>query len=226
MQHRTARKMDGFDRRFAEVIEPILRSQNFAESAPYRFTRVSPEGEDVIYFEIYSDCFYVRVAYRPSYMDEVESLIPMPVSFDKLGFFKYLTPICFENRPRKFPIKSSEACEKSMHLVERGLTEHAFQMLSHLKRPGIYADWTSLDSPLYYARAHEFAGAYTRAKEGYDEVLRRLLLCWNLGSLRDFLQFRGAREFVYVCLKLDCEKTKRSQVMEGLGYYPNIEKMK
>lgn len=49
------------------------------------------------------------------------------------------------------------------------------------------------------------------------------LACWETLTFTKFVEFEGAREFVYLCLKLRRELDKCERVMEALKFRPNVE---
>jgi hypothetical protein len=61
-----------------------------------------------------------------------------------------------------------------------------------------------------------------RAKEAYEEQMRRELLVWSMSTLNEFVASEGARAYVYLCLKLGREQERCRSVMEALKYYPDV----
>ena len=104
----------------------------------------------------------------------------------------------------------------------QGLKTHALDWLTSLHDPVRYADAVPPTAIIYVARANEVAGRLSRAREAYEEAMRRLLACWEMGTFREFVDFEGAREFVYVCLKLGRELDKGERVSEAIKYRPQV----
>jgi hypothetical protein len=75
---------------------------------------------------------------------------------------------------------------------------------------------------MYVARANEVARRNERAREAYEEQMCRELGCWNSLSISEFIKFEGAREFVYLCLKLGRELDKCERVMEAIKFRPQV----
>jgi hypothetical protein len=76
---------------------------------------------------------------------------------------------------------------------------------------------------MYVARANEVAGRMERAREAYEEQMRRELGCWEMSTFSEFTRFEGAREFVYLCLKLGRELDKCERIMEAIKFRPQVE---
>jgi hypothetical protein len=62
-----------------------------------------------------------------------------------------------------------------------------------------------------------------RAREAYEEMMRREMACWEMSTFTGFVEFEGAREFVYLCLKLRRELDKCERVMDALKFRPSVE---
>jgi len=67
------------------------------------------------------------------------------------------------------------------------------------------------------------AGRKERAREAYEDQMRRELECWEILTFSEFTKFEGARTFVYLCLKLDRELDKCERVMKAMRFRPQIE---
>jgi hypothetical protein len=103
------------------------------------------------------------------------------------------------------------------------LKTHAQDWLISLRDPTRYADAVPSTAIMYVARANEVAGRLNRAREAYEEAMRRLLACWAMSTFGAFVEFEGARQFVYVCLKLGRESEKCERVMDAIKYRPHVE---
>ena len=99
---------------------------------------------------------------------------------------------------------------------------HALDWLESLRDPARYADAMPPTALMYVARANEIAGGLDAARNAYEEMMRRLLSCWEMSTFRAFVEFVGARQFVYVCLKLGRETEACERVMEAIKYRPHV----
>jgi hypothetical protein len=221
---RTARRFDTFDRRFDEKVAAILRSAGFDECQPYIFTRPDVEGDDVIHFDVEGKSFIVEMAYRPRYMDEIDELFvrSRPPMEPQVGAFSYLAPTCMTHRPKEYPCKLAARRDHSFDLVANGLRRHALAWLTSLRDPVTYADNVAPTAIMYVARANEVAGRLDLALAAYREAMRRELIIFRDASLREFVESDGAREFVYLCLKLGEERDKCEIVANAIKYRPKV----
>jgi hypothetical protein len=223
LSSRTARHFDAFDKRFDNIVAPILISSGFSETRPYVFTRQDSLGQDVVYFDIEAKSFIVHASFRPQYMNEIDRLYDRLPDEPVLGAASYLAPTCMTHRPKLFPCRLAAKRDHSFSLVGQGLTTHALSWLSSLRVPVCYADAVPPTMMMYVGRASEVAKRLDRAKEAYEEQLRRCLLVWNSSSFTDFVGCEGARAFVYLCLKLDREHDKCTQVMASIKFHPDVQ---
>src|SRR5687768_15168111 len=96
IRSRTARRDDAFDRRFDEVVMPVLLGAGFNEAQPYVFARSDSSGRDIAYFDVEGKSFIVHLGHRPHYMEEIDGLFErllLPKEPD-IGACAYLTPKC------------------------------------------------------------------------------------------------------------------------------------
>jgi hypothetical protein len=225
IRSRTARRFDAFDRRFDAVVAPILLGAGFTETQPYVFTRPDSSGTDLAYFDVEGKSFIVHLGYKPQYMEEIDRLFEhllLPKEPD-IGGSAYLTPKCMTHRPKEYPCKLAAQRDRSFDMVVQGLTTHVPGWLASLRVPVCYADAVPPTAMMYVARANEVAGRLDRAKEAYEEQMRRVLACWEMSTFAAFVKFEGAREFVYLCLKLGRELDKCERVMNALNFRPDVK---
>jgi hypothetical protein len=219
---RTARRFDAFDHRFDKVVAPVLLLSGFTETEPYLFTRLDPRGQDIFYFDIEAKSFIVFAAFRPHYMDEIDILYDRLPKQPKTGASSYLTPSRMIHRPKTFPCKVAARRDHSFELVARALKSHALDWLATLRDPVKYAESVAPTMMMYLGRANEVAGRLEQAREAYDEKFRRGITVWGISTFRQFTEFEGVREFVYLCLKLNRELDKCHQVMEAIKFRPTV----
>jgi hypothetical protein len=222
LTRRTVRALDAFDRRFDEVITPVLLKAGFTETQPYVFTRPDSSGHDVCYFDVAGKSFVVNLGYTPKYMEEIDQLFEHLIS-PVIGSTAYLTPKCMTHRPKVYGCGLATQRDCSFQMVVEGLTTHAMDWLASLRAPTCYADAVAPTAMMYVARANEVAGRIGRAREAYEDQMRRELGCWEMSTFTEFTKFEGAREFVYLCLKLGRELDKCEQVMEAINFRPRVE---
>jgi len=222
LSRRTVRLFDAFDHRFDEVVTPVLLNAGFTEAQPYFFTRPDSSGHDLCYFDVAGKSFVVRLGYAPRYMEEIDQLFE-PLMSPDTGGTAFLTPKCMTHRPKVYPRRLAAQRDRSFGMVVEGLTTHAMNWLASLRVPVCYADAVSPTAMMYVARANEVAGRIGRAREAYEEQMRRELACWDSCSFLEFTKFEGAREFVYLCLKLGRELDKCERVMEAIKFRPQVE---
>ena len=220
---RTARRFDAFDRRFDKVVTPVLLNAGFAETQPYVFTRVENLGQDVVYFDIEGKSFDVLVSFRPHYMNEIDELYDRLPKEPVLGAASYLAPTCVTHRPKGYPCRVAARRDHSFDLAVQGFTTHAFDWLASLRDPPRYADAVPPTMMMYLGRSNEVAGRGDRARDAYEEQMRRELLHWDKITFTQFAQGEGARPFVYLCLKLGRELEKCERVMEAIKFQPNVD---
>ncbi len=222
LSRRAARVFDAFDHRLDEVITPVLRELGFVEMQPYFFTRPDANGRDMCYFDVAGESFVVTLGYLPRYMEEIDRLYEhlIPPGY---GGTAYLTPKCMTHRPKIYCRRLAAQRDRSFRMVVEGLTTHAMNWLAALRVPVCYADAVPPTAMMYVARANEVAGRIGRAREAYEEHMRRELMCWNSLSFLEFTKFEGARVFVYLCLKLGRELDKCERVMEAISFRPQVE---
>jgi hypothetical protein len=65
-----------------------------------------------------------------------------------------------------------------------------------------------------------------RAKEAYEEQMRRALLVWSTSKFNEFVASEGARVYVYLCLKLGRELERCRSVMDALKFYPDVKTLR
>lgn len=225
IRSRTARRHDAFDRRFDTVLTPVLSGAGFTETQPYVFTRTDAGGRDIAYFDVEGKSFVVHLGYRPHYMEEIDQLFEhllLPKQPD-IGACSYLTPKCMTHRPKEYPCKLAPRRDRSFDMVAEGLTKHALDWLASLRDPVCFADSVPPTCLMHVGRANEVAGHLDRARQAYEEQMRREMACWEMLTFTGFLEFEGAREFVYLCLKLRRELDKCKRVMDALKFFPNVE---
>src|SRR5437660_10238956 len=226
LSSRTGRRFDAFDKRFDKIITPILTNWGLTETQPYVFTRADPLGQDVVYFDVEPKSFIVEISFRPTYMDEIDRLYDLLPKEPLLGAASYLTPTCMTHRPKEFPCRIAAGRDHSWSLVVQGLSAHALDWLSSLRVPVRYADAVPPTAMMYVARANEVAKRWDRAKEAYEEQMRRELLAWHGSTFNQFVTSEGARVFVYLCLKLEREQEKCRRVMDALKFCPHVEPLR
>ena len=219
---RTVRLFDAFDHRFNETIEPVLLNAGFTEKQPYLFTRPDSGGRDFCYFDVAGKSFTVHLGYTPRSMEEIDQLYEHLIS-PAYGGAAYLTPKCMTHRPKEYSYRLAALRDRSFGMVVEGLTTHAMNWLASLRVPVCYADAVAPTALMFVARANEVAGRIGRAKEAYEECMRRELACWETCSFLEFTRFEGARVFVYLCLKLGRELDKCERVMEAIRFRPPVE---
>ena len=219
---RIVRVFDAFDHRLDEVITPVFLNAGFTETQPYVFRRPDSGGCDLCYFDVAGKSFVVNLGYTPKYMEEIDQLFE-PLMSPVTGSTAYLTPKCMTHRPKVYPRGLATQRDRSFRMVVEGLTTHAMSWLASLRVPACYADAVAPTAIMYVARANEVAGRLGRAREAYEEQMRRELGCWEILSFSEFTKFEGAREFVYLCLKLGRELDKCERVMEAIKFRPKIE---
>ena len=219
---RTARRFDTFDRKFDKTISAVLLGIGFTETQPYVFTRPDSIGRDFACFDIAGKCFTVSLGYKPLYMDEIDRLyghLIMP----NYGGCSYLTPKCMTHRPKEYPCQSAAQRDRSFAMVAKGLTTHAPDWLASLRVPVCYADAMPPTAMMYLGRANEVAGRLDRARESYEEQMRRELACWEMNGPAEAAALQASRAFVYLCLKLGRELDKCERVMDALKFRPDVE---
>lgn len=222
---RTARRDDAFDRKFDAVVTPVLLRTGFTETQPYVFTRPDSNGRDIAYFDVEGKSFIVHLGYRPNYMEEIDQLfrpLPLPKEPD-IGACPYLTPKCMTHRPKQYACKLSKQRDRSFGMVVEGLTTHALNWLASLRDPVCFADSVPPTCLMHVGRANEVAGRLDQARDAYEQQMSSELACWETLTFTKFVEFEGAREFVYLCLKLRRELDKCERVMEALKFRPNVE---
>lgn len=226
IRSRTSRRLDVFDRRFDEMVTPVLAAAGFTEAQPYVFTRRQTlPGEDVIYFDIEGKSFLVFVSFRPPCMDEIDVLYDYQPKEPILGASSYLTPTCFIHQPKTYPCGIASARDHSFRLVAGSFKHHAFEWLDSLRIPVCYADAVPPTMMMYLGRANECAGRFDRAREAYEEQMRCELACWEISSFNAFVKSEGARVFVYLCLKLGREPAKCERVMDAIKFRPLVTRL-
>jgi hypothetical protein len=188
LSRRAARVFDAFDHRLDEVIAPVLRGFGFNETQPYFFTRPDAKGRDICYFDVAGGSFVVTLGYTPRYMEEIDQLYEhlIPPGY---GGTAYLTPTRMTHRPKIYSRRLAAQRDRSFGMVVEGLTTHAMSWLESLRVPACYADAVPPTATMYVARANEVAGRIGRAREAYEEHLRRELLCWNSISFSEYTNF-------------------------------------
>lgn len=226
LSSRTARRFDSFDKRFDKIVAPNLISSGFSETQPYVFTRPDPLGQDVVYFDIEPKSFIVHASFRPQYMDEIDRLYEVCTKEPVLGAASYLAPTCMTHRPKEFPCRLAAKRDHSFSLVGQGLTTHALNWLSCLRVPVCYADAVPPTAMMYVGRANEVAKRLDRAREAYEEQMRRELLAWSICTFNEFVTSEAARAFVYLCLKLGREQERCTRVMDALKFSPHVEPLR
>jgi hypothetical protein len=226
LSSRTARRFDAFDKRFDKAIAPILTRSGFAETQPYVYTRQDPLGQDVVYFDVEPKSFIVHASFRPEYMDEIDGLYEFLPNEPVLGAASYLAPNCMTHRPKEFPCRLAAKRDHSFSLVAQGLTTHALSWLTSLRVPVSYADAVPPTMMMYLGRANEVAHRLDRAKEAYEEQMRRELLVWSMSTFNEFVASEGARVYVYLCLKLEREQERCRSVMDALKFYPDVQSLR
>lgn len=225
IRSRTARRFDAFDRKFDAVVTPLLLERGFTETQPYVFTRPDADGHDFAYFDVEGRSFIVYLGYKPRYMEEIDqlyapSLLPLQ---PHTGGCAFLTPKCMTHRPKEFPCLPAARRDHSLALVVEGFETHALGWLASLRTPVCYADEAAPTATMYVGRANEVAGRLDRARDAYEEQMRRELACWDLVTFNKFVEHEGSRTFVYLCLKLGREPEKCRRVMDSIKYYPSVE---
>jgi hypothetical protein len=219
---RTSRNSDTFDRKFDAIISPILLDVGFSETQPYVFTRPDSTGRDFAYFGVEGKCFTVFLGYKPRYMEEIDQLYENAI-MPNYGGCSFLTPKCMTHRFKEFPCRLAAQRDRSFSMVVEGLNTHALDWLASLRIPVCYADAVPPDTMMYLGRANEVAGRLDRAKEAYEEQMRRELGCWELWRNDDEAASQSSRTFVYLCLKLRRELDKCDRVMAALRFRPDVE---
>jgi len=127
------------------------------------------------------------------------------------------------HRPKEFPCRLAARRDHSFDLVIQGLTTHALDWLASLRVPVCYADAVPPTGMMYVGRANEVARRFDRAREAYEEQMRRMLGCWDVSTFREFVESEGARVFIYLCLKLRRELDKCERVMDAIKFRPEVE---
>ena len=204
------------------MITPELLNAGFTETHPYVFTRPDSSGRDLCFFDVAGKSFVVNLGYTPKYMEEIDQLFEHLMS-PVTGSTAYLTPKCMTHRPKVYPRRLATQRDRSFQMVVEGLTTHGMSWLDSLRVPVCYADAVAPTAMMYVARANEVAGRKERAREAYEDQMRRELECWEILTFSEFTKFEGARTFVYLCLKLDRELDKCERVMEAMRFRPQIE---
>ncbi len=222
LSRRLVRVFDAFDRKLDEVIAPVLRNAGFAETRPYVFTRPDLGGHDQCCFDIAGKSFTVRLGYTPNYMKEIDQLLEHVLS-PVTGGVAYLTPKCMTHRPKVYQHRLATQRDRSFQMVVEGLTTHSMSWLASLRVPACYADAVAPTAMMYVARANEVAGRLDRARAAYEDMMSRVMACWEIATFSEFTKFEGAREFVYLCLKLGRELDKCERVMEAINFRPQVE---
>lgn len=225
IRSRTTRRFDTFDRKFDAMIVAILHRDGFTETQPYVFTRPDLNGRDLIYFDVEGKSFIVLIGFKPNYMEEIDDLFThlLLTNQPHTGGCVYLTPKCVTCYPKEYACKLAAKRDRSFNMVVEALTTHVPGWLASLRIPVCYADAVPPTCLMYVGRANEVAGRLDLARAAYEEQMRRALVCWEMATFPQFVASEGAREFVYLCLKLQRELDKCQKVMDAIGFNPQVQ---